>query len=140
MIGVFITLNLCAPSAGSIVEDTVYTFFKNVLIAAGDSEFHADCVVTVMKHSGVTFDATDAVNVVMNPRKVQKKLEDQAKFVDALCSPPVCIITIVVFLAFIFGICCVCMKQCCTSRKPIIIQMASSNSKVNIPYVPMDVA
>lgn len=140
MLGAFVALNLCAPSAGSTVEDTIYTFYKNFLIQTGDSEFHANCVVNVMKHTGVTSDVTDIGNVVMHPHKLARKLEDKSKFADALCSPPVFIITIVVLLGFIFGICCVCMKQCCTSRKPMIIQMASSNSKVNIPYVQMDVA
>ncbi|XP_037024360.1 uncharacterized protein LOC119066169 [Bradysia coprophila] len=144
-IAVFIALYLSAVSA-SFIEDTLenvsYLAIKKALLEAGDTEFHANCVVEVLKVTGTTKDVTDMIfEFNMN----LSKLNDKWKFADFVCTPPGLIVAALLF-GLALCICCCCLIRCCKCRtkKPIIIHMppthVHSHRTASVPYVKMDVA
>lgn len=135
-----VALGQCASSE-SIIEDTGYMFLKQAMIAEGDSENHANCIVKVLKYTGATSDVTDIRNII-NPDKMVNNLSAKVNFADFVCSP-VGFIAMVLLFCFVFAICCVCLKRCCCTNKPMILQMASPqllSNNVKVPYVRMDVS
>lgn len=145
--GVIIALvapDLCAGSdAESLIENAGYSLLKEGMVSKGDSEIHANCFLTVMKSIGATSDVTDIRNY-FNPHKMANNLSAKADFANFVCSPAGTIVMVLLF-CFIFAVCCVCLKRCCTCRtqKPIIFQMASPqllSNNVKVPYVRMNVA
>ncbi|KAG4072439.1 hypothetical protein HA402_004371 [Bradysia odoriphaga] len=144
-IAVLIALYLSAVS-GSFVEDTLenvsYLAIKKALIEAGDSDFHANCVVEVLKVTGTTKDVT---NMIYDFNMNLEKLNDKWKFADFVCSTPGLIVGALLF-GLAFFTCCCCLIRCCRCRteKPIIIHMPpthlNSHRTASVPYVKMDVA
>lgn len=72
-VAVFIALCLSAAT-GSFIGDTLesvsYIALKKLMIAAGDSEFHANCFVEVLKSTGT---AKDVAEIMINPDGVMEK-------------------------------------------------------------------
>ncbi len=130
-----ITICACARTdAGSLLENASYMIVKQIMIADGYSETRADCFVKVMKLTGVTADA-DFANI-NNHHELMQTVFQKAETADLVCSP-IGIIVLVLLLAFVFAIVCVCCKRCChTQHKPIIIPIPSS--QFNLPYTRMD--
>ncbi|KAJ6647470.1 hypothetical protein Bhyg_02693, partial [Pseudolycoriella hygida] len=63
--------------ADSVVEDGAYYALKQILMADGKSEGSSDCIVRVLKLTGVSSVVTDIRNIA-NPSQMINKLEDKA--------------------------------------------------------------
>lgn len=111
------------------------------MIAAGDSEFHANCFVKVLKSTGA---AKDVAEIMSNPDGIMEKIKEKAQIADFVCSPTGLIVAALIIGLALFA-CCGCFIRCCKSgtKKPIIIQMPSSHFRsrdASVPYTKMDIA
>lgn len=125
---------------GSVFEDVAFEGYKQLLIANGESEIRADCVVGVLKYTGVTSDIV-SFDMITNENRQLQKLVDKAQFADFVCSPAGIAVILLAF-CLIFSFLCVCLKRCC-SRKPMRVQIDSSKlrfNNVNVPYARTDFA
>lgn len=119
-----------------IVEGAVWQLLKQAIIVEGHSEDYADCVIQVMKWTGVQDDVM-GLNIVFNPEKTLKKLENKMDFADAVCSaggPYVCIIGL--FLAILAMYCCCrCCCRCFSgAEKPVIVRLDAGIPTSEVPY------
>lgn len=134
----------CIPKAqATTIETVAYEAMKNVLMAKGDSEDYANCVIKVWKFQGVTNDFTDLSNY-MDLDKMAQKLESKMKFATFICkNVPFIIISFMMMVVLILCCCCFCICRSSKqqiSRMPTTIHLnipLSSNGR-NIPYDKVD--
>jgi hypothetical protein len=106
---------------------------KEAIKASGKSEIYAQCMVDVMKYTGVTNDVTDIRNI-FEPEELASKLKDKGNFADFVCSNGGPIFVLLV-ASVILIILCICCCSCCRSKRPAI-QIITMPRKVekNPPY------
>lgn len=139
--GAIAVIALCARSEAFNFEDVGYAVGRNVFMANGYSETRADCIMKVLKITGVTDDLTDIRNL-FNPENTTKKLSDKFQVAEFVCSPPGIAVIALIF-CFVIAFLCVCLKRCCCSNKPIVVQMGTPQFHAfnkNVPYARMDIA
>lgn len=129
-VGVFCRLaflTLAMMAAATMVEgDVIDSTLKQMLILDGKSESYADCMVHMIKATGVADDLFD-MRSYLNPDGLLEKIENKARLAEFICSNggiPFLFFLAVVLVAILSCCCCCCCMPCRSVKRPVVVQMS----------------